>query len=307
MSTQTFKFEDRCKVSHHTILHTTRTQTSFGADSTSINRHLWSLHWTPQVFQFFIRRTPTQTRKTPPRKNQAKPPWLHPKTKHSTSGKPGTSKRKQTMPSPQTLLSPSELSYIHTSLSQTPPLRPDGRTTTKYRPLTAEQSLLPATNGSARVCWAEGEECLVGVRCDVEATIGSAQLASSTGAEDDDDDMMRQGGAGGEADWISLTIEIPGFRDDDSLPVFLGSLLSESLTQSGFLAKRLVINRLWHWRIYIDVSLNPPPPSTNQPHPNTILDPSPLPPPILPPPPPLYNNTPRPPRHSTPATHQRSR
>lgn len=200
------------------------------------------------------------------------------------------------MPATQTLLSPSELSYIHRSLSLTPPLRPDGRTTTQFRPLTAEQSLLPSTNGSARVCWAEGEECLVGVRCDVEATIQSTSKLGASILSD----------TGGEADWVSLSIEIPGFRDDDSLPVFLGSLLSEALVQSGFLAKRLMINRLWHWRVYIDVIFSPLSYSTIL---SLImsfsLDPPPVPTTGISPAPTIYNNTPRPPGYSAPAPHQR--
>ena len=139
------------------------------------------------------------------------------------------------MPSQSTqtlLLSPAELDYLHTSLSQTPPLRPDGRQATQFRPLIAETCLLPSTNGSARICWSEGEECIVGVKCEVERTSSSS---------------------GGDAGWVSLSIEVPGRRDDDALPVFLGSLLTEALVQSGFLPRRLVINRLWHWRIWIDV------------------------------------------------------
>ncbi|OTA57254.1 hypothetical protein K449DRAFT_398645 [Hypoxylon sp. EC38] len=48
------------------------------------------------------------------------------------------------------LLSPAELAYLHSALRLTPPVRPDGRTATQFRPLTAETGVLPGTNGSAR-------------------------------------------------------------------------------------------------------------------------------------------------------------
>lgn len=64
-----------------------------------------------------------------------------------------------------------------------------------------------------------------------------------------------------------MSIEIPGFRDDDALPVFLSEMMRESLVGSvadggagdagemaGGLKGRLVINKRWHWRLYIDVS-----------------------------------------------------
>lgn len=68
----------------------------------------------------------------------------------------------------------------------------------------------------------------------------------------------------GRSSWVQMSIEIPGFRDDDALPVFLSEMMRESLVGSnaggsedekmvGGLKGRLVINRRWHWRLYIDV------------------------------------------------------
>ncbi|KAI9661455.1 MAG: hypothetical protein M1831_002977 [Alyxoria varia] len=74
------------------------------------------------------------------------------------------------MPStiPQTLLSPAELAYLHSSLSAQPqPIRPDLRSPTQFRPLTAETDVLPGANGSARVCYADGGEAVVGVKAEV--------------------------------------------------------------------------------------------------------------------------------------------
>lgn len=167
------------------------------------------------------------------------------------------------------LLSPAELAYLHTTLSLTPPLRPDGRTATQFRPLTAETGILPGANGSARVCFADGTEAVVGVKAEVEKTAG---ITSSSIANDDESSRQRRrrqeetkpteherDGDGdehrGENDWLELTVEIPGYRDDDSSTVFLASMLSEALLADGELTKKLWINRRFHWKLYLDVSL----------------------------------------------------
>ena len=83
----------------------------------------------------------------------------------------------------QVLLSPAELSYLHTSLSLTPPIRPDSRTASQFRPLIAESNILPGTNGSARICFADGTEAIVGIKDDdsmpvfLSALLGEALLA----------------------------------------------------------------------------------------------------------------------------------
>jgi len=180
-------------------------------------------------------------------------------------------------PANSVLLSPAELSYIHTSLSQTPPIRPDGRTPTQFRPLIAETDIVPSANGSARICFADGTEAIVGVKAEVEKS-RSAQHATDTdeqrgggGArglgtgggqeiEMGDADAVGQtenvidGARKGEDSWLDVVVEIPGFRDDDALPVFLGAMLSEALLADGELQDRLYVNRRFHWRLYIDVS-----------------------------------------------------
>ena len=92
------------------------------------------------------------------------------------------------MASTQTLLSPAELAYLHDSLSLTPPIRPDGRTPTQFRPLVAETGILPGTNGSARICFADGTEAIVGVKAEVERTRG-------TFAEGEEEGSRLEGGA----------------------------------------------------------------------------------------------------------------
>lgn len=164
-------------------------------------------------------------------------------------------------------LSPAELSYLHTSLSQQPPIRPDGRSPTQFRPLVAETDILPSTNGSARICFADGTEAIVGVKAEVEksravgvsgetahAGIRGLGVGNEVDMEDDDDEVARRGRAGkGEDSWLEIAIEIPGLRDDDALPIFLSAMLMEALLADGQLKDRLWINNRFHWRLYADV------------------------------------------------------
>ncbi|MCJ1227207.1 hypothetical protein MMC12_003862 [Toensbergia leucococca] len=147
------------------------------------------------------------------------------------------------MPPQPPLLSPSELSYLHTSLSLHPPIRPDSRPPTHFRPLVAETALLPSPNGSARVCYPDGTEAIVGVKAEVERT-GAVVL--DTGEE-----------KRGEEGWVEVSVEIPGLREDDAMVVFLGGLVWEAVVAGGCgagLVGRLGINSRWHWRIFVDVS-----------------------------------------------------
>jgi exosome complex component RRP42 len=164
----------------------------------------------------------------------------------------------------QLLLSPAELSYLHDSLSLTPPIRPDGRTPTQFRPLIAETDILPTTNGSARVCFADGTEAIVGVKAQVEKSQwrpvagehGQDLAAAAVEADDQDDEGEQPKGgtqAVGENSWVEMSIELPGYRDDDALPTFLSAMLTEALLASGELKGRLWINRRFHWKLYIDV------------------------------------------------------
>jgi exosome complex component RRP42 len=148
-------------------------------------------------------------------------------------------------PSSALNLSPVELAYLHSSLSLNPSIRPDARSPTQFRPLVAETDILPSTNGSARICFADGTEAVVGVKAEVEKTKTVVQLASSA---------LDQVENEGQEQWVEMNIEIPGFRDDDGLPIFLSEMVREGLVGKEGLQKRLVINRGWHWRLFIDVS-----------------------------------------------------
>lgn len=185
----------------------------------------------------------------------------------------------------QTLLSPAELSFLHSSLSLTPPIRPDLRGATQFRPLVAETDILASTNGSARICFNDGTEAIVGVKAEIEKTprswqsYGTAQQNGHTGDErmggtgvDAEDDAPTRGGAsrkprsndaaaaGNVSDsWLETSIELPGYRDDDNLPVFLSSMITETLLAEGTLLEKLFINARWHWKLYIDILLLSPP------------------------------------------------
>ncbi|EFY90291.1 3' exoribonuclease family protein (Rrp42), putative [Metarhizium acridum CQMa 102] len=157
------------------------------------------------------------------------------------------------MATQQTLLSPAELAYLHSSLSLTPPIRPDGRSSTQFRPLTAETGILPGTNGSARVCFSDGTEAIVGVKAEIEKTPGvrdaednDGKLSAIANAAADDTRSRARG------DWLEMTIEIPGQRDDEASTVFLAEMLREALLADGEFAKKLWINRRFHWRLYLD-------------------------------------------------------
>ncbi|KAI1093429.1 ribosomal protein S5 domain 2-type protein [Rostrohypoxylon terebratum] len=173
------------------------------------------------------------------------------------------------------LLSPAELAYLHSTLRLTPPVRPDGRTATQFRPLTAETGVLPGANGSARVCFADGTEAIVGVKAEVEKRLRVSYLdyfyenkelrrkqkAGETAEEEEEEETREQNAenTGGSNDWVEITVEIPGYRDDDSSTVFLATMLSEALLADGEFTKKLRINRRFHWKLYIDIILISPP------------------------------------------------
>lgn len=149
----------------------------------------------------------------------------------------------------QVLLSPAELSYLHTSLSLTPPIRPDGRTPSQFRPLIAETSILPGTNGSARICFADGTEAIVGIKAEMKKSRQSYQQSQFEAGKDEDISAQ------GSNDWLEVAVEVPGLRDDDSMPVFLAAMLTEALLADGEFTRRLWINRRFHWKLYLDVSV----------------------------------------------------
>ncbi|KAI1769624.1 ribosomal protein S5 domain 2-type protein [Hypoxylon sp. FL1150] len=179
------------------------------------------------------------------------------------------------------LLSPAELAYLHGSLGLTPAVRPDGRSATQFRPLTAETDVLPGANGSARVCFADGTEAVVGVKAEVSRRRAPARVdqvyenkelrrksrdgkgketeGGEKEGEKEEEDEESERRKMGENDWVEITVEIPGYRDDDSSTVFLATMLGEALLADGDFTKKLWINRRFHWKLYIDIILISPP------------------------------------------------
>lgn len=172
-----------------------------------------------------------------------------------------------------THLSPAELSYLHTSLSSNPPIRPDARNATDFRPFSAETGVLPNTFGSAHVGFADGREAVVGVRAEVEKTL---RAYIPTAEEEEGDDVQMADSTAkttnrhnqGRASWVNLALTLSGLRDDDKDLIFLEEMLREVLVSpssgqmSVSLQDSLVINSRWHWRLYIDVVLISPPSSS---------------------------------------------
>jgi exosome complex component RRP42 len=153
----------------------------------------------------------------------------------------------------QVNLSPAELSFLRSTLSQTPPIRLDSTKGPKdFRSMRAEYDVLPSANGSARIALEDGTEALVGVKAEVDKSQWRPNVAAGQEGDEVDNDSKGKG----QHAWVEMSVEIPGFREDDSLPVFLASMLTESLLVSGELKDRLYINTRFHWKLYIDVGLS---------------------------------------------------
>ena len=157
-------------------------------------------------------------------------------------------------------LSPAELSFLRSTLSQTPPIRLDvTKGPRDFRSMRAEYDVLPTANGSARIALEDGTEALVGVKAEVERsrqrpTLGEPEDVDMGDSQETDDTKGK-----GQNAWVEMSVEVPGFREDDALPVFLSSMLTESLLASGELKDRLYINTRFHWKLYVDILLLSPP------------------------------------------------
>ncbi|KAK6535273.1 hypothetical protein TWF694_001741 [Orbilia ellipsospora] len=166
---------------------------------------------------------------------------------------------------PPTPLSPPELSYLFTSLSLTPPIRPDLRSASQFRPLIAECSFLPHCNGSSRICMTEAGECIVGIKAEVEkdatskyATIIEREKWIEVSVE------VAGGGASGPGSGVGVG-GISGAggasgRDegDGGAAVWLKEGLLACGGDGWSILDRLVISKGWHWKLYIDVLLLTP-------------------------------------------------
>lgn len=91
---------------------------------------------------------------------------------------------------------------------------------------------------------------MVGVKAEVERTKSTA-----TTTEDGEEGAEEE--INGRAEWVELTVEIPGIRDDDAGTAFLAAMLSEALCADGELVRRLRINGRFHWKLFLDVCVSP--------------------------------------------------
>ncbi|KAH7388625.1 3' exoribonuclease family, domain 1-domain-containing protein [Pyrenochaeta sp. MPI-SDFR-AT-0127] len=157
-------------------------------------------------------------------------------------------------------LSPAELSFLRSTLSQTPPIRLDvTKGPRDFRSMRAEYDVLPSANGSARIALEDGTEALVGVKAEVERSPQRPALREHEDVPMGNGEDTDESKGKGQDSWVEMSVEIPGFREDDALPVFLASMLTESLLASGELRDRLYINRRFHWKVYVDILLLSPP------------------------------------------------
>ncbi|KAF2131667.1 hypothetical protein P153DRAFT_286124 [Dothidotthia symphoricarpi CBS 119687] len=157
-------------------------------------------------------------------------------------------------------LSPAELSFLRATLAQTPPLRLDvTKGPRDFRAMRAEYDVLPGANGSARIALDDGTEALVGVKAEVERTPQRPTFGEQDDVNGEATSSSSDSAGKGQNAWVEIGVEVPGFREDDALPVFLASMLTESLLASGELKDRLYINRRFHWKLYIDILLLSPP------------------------------------------------
>lgn len=90
----------------------------------------------------------------------------------------------------------------------------------------------------------------MGIKAEMEKSKPSYKQAEAREVDGDDAIEAQRG----SNDWLEVAVEVPGLRDDDSMPVFLAAMLTEALLADGEFAGRLWINRRFHWKLYLDVS-----------------------------------------------------
>lgn len=135
------------------------------------------------------------------------------------------------------MLSPAELSYLRSSLESNPPVRPDARVVSQFRPLQATTNFLPTANGSARVRTADGGECIVGIKAKVVRL-----NASSLSQKDYPVDRL-----------VAVDVDISGLRDDHSSPTMIAATIQQMLIRSQILGgSRLRLTSRFAFKLFID-------------------------------------------------------
>lgn len=138
-------------------------------------------------------------------------------------------------------LSPPELSYLYTSLTSSPPLRPDLRSLTQYRPYSIQTDFLSTANGSTRITWGTGRQ-----GGDVLVVI-KAQIGQSV--------EITKGVQGGQVYVDVITND--NNDDDDNSTTFLVETLTSVLCPRQFSSygidlRSLIITETKAWHVWID-------------------------------------------------------
>jgi exosome complex RNA-binding protein Rrp42 (RNase PH superfamily) len=152
-------------------------------------------------------------------------------------------------------LSPPELSYLYTSLTSNPPIRPDLRSLTQYRPYSIQTDFLPTANGSARITWGAGQEggdVLVVIKAQIEPAVEMSKGVYSGKLSVDMSLPI----------WISslnnsaCSNSSGGDGDEDSTAFLVQSLTSLLIplqsSSYGIDLRSLVITETKAWHVWID-------------------------------------------------------
>lgn len=156
-------------------------------------------------------------------------------------------------------LSPAEYSYLRTSLESTPPVRPDARAVSQFRPLQAATNFLPNCYGSARVRTADGGECIVGIKAKVVRT-AFRNLDTNSSLEDDDLKSPELSSAGSSQiitspdQLIKVNVDMSGTRDDDASLNITNLTLQKLLQDSSpvLTREKLRLNSRFSFMLFID-------------------------------------------------------
>jgi len=156
-------------------------------------------------------------------------------------------------------LSPAELSYLYASLTADPPLRPDLRALTTYRPRSLQTDFLCTANGSARITWMGGDVLVV-----VKAQIGDAvEVAPSVFGGQVFVDVYRSLLLSLVPPLASVCLGLMGSDGDEDSSAFLVETMTALLSPRqfgsyGINLRSLAITETKAWHIWIDcvVSLN---------------------------------------------------
>ena len=151
-------------------------------------------------------------------------------------------------------LSPPELSYLYTSLTSSPPLRPDLRSLTQYRPYSIQTDILSTANGSARITWGtgrQGGDVLVVVKAQIN---DSVELSNGVYGGKVFVDVY----ASSLFPFVVVIINVDGNSDGDEdattffVETLASLLLPRQFSSYGIDLRSLLITESKAWHVWID-------------------------------------------------------